>query len=308
MTLSGENGFGLQSELRRVVASFVKEHSDLALERLDGEEVPYDRIRESLESMPFLVSKKLVVLRNPSAQKEFIEKCQALLESVGEETDVVIVEPKLDKRSVYYKYLKAHTDFHEHKELDANGLVSWLVAEAKKQGAGLATSDARYLVERVGAHQQLLGSELSKLLIYDDHVTRQTIDLLVEPTPQSTIFELIEAAFSGNPKRATLLYDEQRQLKVEPQQIIAMLAWQLHILTVVKAAGDRSDATVASEAKISPYVVSKTRSIARRLSLREIKNLVAAVLDIDLKSKTGRINPDEALRTLLVTGLASNLG
>lgn len=299
-TLSGENAFSLQLELHQLVVSFVAEYGDMALQQLDGEETNYDHMREALQSMPFLASKKLVVLRNPSAQKEFSDKAADLLEEVGDETDIIIVEPKLDKRSSYYKYLKAHTDFKEYHELDVSGLAQWLTRQAAAQQGTLSLSDARYLVERCGAHQQLLSSELQKLLLYDEHVTRSTIDLLTEPNPQSTIFQLLDALFAGNTKRATELYDEQRQLKVEPQQIIAMVAWQLHIVALVKAAGERTDAAIASAAKLSPFVVSKSRSIANKLSMQQIRKLVRMVLVIDTKSKSGAINADEALRNLLV--------
>lgn len=304
-TLTGENGFKLQQELRRVVDDFTKEHGDLALTQLDGEEASFDQMREALASMPFLASKKLVVLRMPSAQKEFTEKAKDLLEALGDETDVIIVEPKLDKRSSYYKYLKSHTEFQEFGELDANGLSRWLADEAKRCGGTLSSADARYLVERVGANQQLLSNELEKLIVYDAAVTKQTIDLLTEPMPQSTIFQLLDALFAGDSKRASQLYDEQRRLKVEPQQIIAMLAWQLHVLALVKTAGNQSETEIARSAKLSPFVVGKTRRAAARLSLAELKKLVAQVLAIDEGSKTGALDPDEALRNLLISPLSS---
>ncbi len=58
ITLTGNNGFLLKAELNRLVKSFLAEHGEMALERIDGEEAEYDRIRESLESLPFLASKK----------------------------------------------------------------------------------------------------------------------------------------------------------------------------------------------------------------------------------------------------------
>ncbi len=58
-------------------------------------------------SLPFLASKKLVVLRAPSANKQFVEQVETILASVSDTTDVIIIEPKLDKRSAYYKFLKS---------------------------------------------------------------------------------------------------------------------------------------------------------------------------------------------------------
>ena len=109
-TLAGENSFGLQRELRQIVDTFVAEQGDLGLERLDGQEVSLDRISEALTSLPFLANKKLVVLRAPSANKQFTEQAEQMLSDIPETTDVIIVEPKLDKRLSYYKFLKKATE------------------------------------------------------------------------------------------------------------------------------------------------------------------------------------------------------
>jgi DNA polymerase-3 subunit delta len=300
ITLTGDNGLGWQTELKKLTADFVSKHGDLALERLDGEEADFARMQEALTSLPFLADQKMVVLRAPSKNKQFAENVEQILAEIPESTEVVLVEPKLDKRLSYYKTLKKQTDFRDFPELDANGLARYLVDEAKRQKATLGPADARYLVERVGASQQILASELEKLVLYDPKITRHPIDLLTEPTPQSTIFQLLEAAFAGNTKRTLDLYAEQRALKVEPPQIVAMLTWQLHVLAILKTAGERSADQIAKEAHLNPFVVRKSQSIARNLSLNDLKKLIADLLKIDVKSKRTNLDPDEALQTYLL--------
>lgn len=300
MTLTGANSFGLKHELDGIVAAFLAEHDEMGLERVDGEEAEFDRLSEALTSLPFLVSKKLVILRSPGANKKFTEQAAKLLAEVPETTDVIIVEPKLDKRSAYYKYLKKATDYREFPELDANGLARWASEQAKAAGGSLSAGDARFLVDRVGVNQQLLAHEVEKLLLQAPQITRQSIELLTEATPQSTIFELLEAAFNGNAKRAMELYAEQRTMKVEPQQIIAMLAWQLHIIALVKTAGQRNPDAVAKEARLSPFVVKKTAGIARGLSSTKFKKLLQDLLAIDMRLKRESLDADEALQAYLL--------
>ena len=299
-TLTGTNSFLLRAELKRMIEVFLAEHTDMGLEKLDGEEATYDRIREALESMPFLASRKLVVLTSPSANKEFVEKSADLLKEVPETIDVIIVEPKPDKRLSYYKFLKKSTDLHEFNELDESGMSRWLVEQAKQRGGAVSQPDARYLVERVGVNQQLLSNELEKLLNYESKITRQTIDLLTEQLPQSTIFELLDAAMSGRSKRALQIYEEQRAMKVEPQQILAMLAWQLHVLALVKIAGERDANEIASRAKLSPFVVRKTQNLARQMTQTQVKKLVHDALVLDIRLKSEPIDADEALMNLLL--------
>lgn len=300
ITLTGTNSYGLKHELDGFVAAFLAEHDEMGLERVDGEEAEFDRLSEALTSLPFLVSKKLVILRSPGANKKFTEQAAKLLAEVPETTDVIIVEPKLDKRSAYYKYLKKATDYREFPELDANGLARWASEQAKAAGGSLSAGDARFLVDRVGVNQQLLAHEVEKLLLQAPQITRQSIELLTEATPQSTIFELLEAAFNGNAKRAMELYAEQRTMKVEPQQIIAMLAWQLHIIALVKTAGQRNPDAVAKEARLSPFVVKKTAGIARGLSSTKFKKLLQDLLAIDMRLKRESLDADEALQAYLL--------
>jgi DNA polymerase-3 subunit delta len=300
ITLSGENSFGWQRELAGLVGAFAAEHGELALERLDGEETDFARLQESLAGLPFLASAKMVILRTPSHNKQFAEKFEQILSNLPETTEVIIVEPKLDKRLGYYKFLKQKTDFRDFPELDSGGLARWLVEAAKSGGGSLNLNDARYLVERVGANQQLLSNELDKLVLYNPQISRQTIDLLTEPAPQSTIFQLLEAAFAHQPRRVLALYAEQRALKVEPPQIVAMLAWQLHVLAIIKAAGDRPADTIAKEARLNPFVVRKSQGIVRQLQTSRLKQLISDLLKIDTASKRTAIDSDEALQHYLL--------
>lgn len=306
IVLSGPNSYLLQQELSKLVQKFLNEHGDLALERIDCQEAELPKIQEAISSLPFLASRKMVVLRAPSANKQFVEKAEQLLATVSETTDLIIVEPKLDKRSAYFKFLKKMTDYNEFAEPDINGLAAWLIRSTKEQGGSISSNDARYLVERVGTNQQLLANELNKLLLHDEKVSRESIALLTDQTPQSTIFQLLEAAFAGNAKRALSLYQEQRLLKVEAPQIVAMLAWQLHIIAIVKVAGNRSPNDIAKEAKLSPFVVQKSATIARKLSMTDLKNLIDRLLDIDLKSKRTNLDVDEALQHYFLQLALSN--
>lgn len=300
-TLSGANNLLLRAELDRLVDDFVSKYGEMAVERLDGEEAEYSKITEAVQSQPFLSDKKLVILSRPGAQKQFVENLEELIESISDSTTLIIIEPKPDKRSSYYKLLQKKTEFKSFDELSSRDLPRWLSEQAKERGGLLSMSDAQYLVDRVGANQQLIINELTKLMTYDPKITRRTIDWLTDSTPQSTIFQLLDAAFAGDIKRTLKLYQEQRALKVEPIQIIAMLGWQLYALAVVKAAGNKSSQEIAKEAGLSPFVIQKSQAIANKLSMARLKKMIHDLSELDIKTKSTAIDPDEALQHYLLT-------
>lgn len=300
-TFTGPNSFLLNLELRKHRDAFILDSGDLGYEIVDGEEADTQRITEAIQSLPFLAPKKLIVLKNPSAQKQFAEQIEGLLASVPETNDVILIEPKIDKRSSYFKVLKAKTEYKEFKVPDMYKLNNWVVQYAKDQEGSIDAGDAQYLVDRIGPNQQLLAVEIDKLLTHNHRISRDDIDSLTEPTPTSTIFELLDAAFAGRLKKVSQLYSEQRVLKVEPQQIMALIAWQLHALALVKVAGERSVDDIASISKLNPFVIRKTQQLARQLTLAEVKDLINRALRLDVRLKTESIDADEALQHFLLT-------
>jgi DNA polymerase III delta subunit len=300
VTITGENAYARSSELRKRVSAFTKAEGDLALERLDGEEVDFARISEALTSLPFLANKKMVVLNSPSKSKEFVDKAEALLENLPDTTDFVLYEPKFDKRSSLYKLLKKKTDFKEFGAPDVPLLARWVVEQAREKGAQISTGEARYLVERVGANQQLLAGEVEKLSLLGGTIDRERILSLTQATSQSTIFQLLDAAMSGKVDQALHLYDEQRAMKVEPQQILAMFTWQLYAVALVATGSPRSADQIAREAKMSPYVVGKTQALVRGMSASRLMQIIDDLLSIDLRGKREALDLDDALRLFII--------
>lgn len=299
ITLTGANEYMLAQTLSRLKQDYLKDFSDMGLEQYDGLEVDAAGLRATLQALPFLVAKRFIIFRQPSASKAVQDSLEQLINEIPDSTDLIIVEPKLDKRTSYYKLLKKQTDFREFNPLDDRGLSQWLQGEAQAKGGKISSADALYLVHRVSPNQLLLASELNKLLDYQPEVTRATIDLLTEPTPQSSVFDLLDSAMAGNQAKTLAIYNEQRQQKVEPLAIMGMLAWQLHVLALVKTAGERTSGEIASQAKVNPYVLSKTQSVARRINLGQLKSWVHNATQLDRRLKSQPIDADEAMINFL---------
>jgi DNA polymerase III delta subunit len=170
-----------------------------------------------------------------------------------------------------------------------------------KRGGEMSLSDANFLVERAGVDQELLSNELDKLITYEPKVTRKNIELLVDSLPQSKVFDLLDAVFSGRKNRALELYEEQRALKVEPQAMLAMIAWQLQLFAITKYAYGKSAASIAKDMGMNPYPVSKAANLSHKLDEEKLNNMVDFAFEIDLKSKTTPLDLDEALKTYITT-------
>ncbi len=300
VTLTGSNQYQIKQKLDLLIGEFVKQHGELALEKFDGEELEVNQLVDAVQNLPFLSTKKMVVVRNLSLNKTGAETIEQIISAVHEGVDLIFYEPHIDKRTGYYKVLKSKTDFLEMSELDNSTLAKWLVEEASQTGARLSQADAIYLIDRVGTNQVLLANELTKLITYSQKITRENINLLTEKTPQSKVFDLMDAAFAGNRVRALELYDEQRAQKVEPQEIIAMFAWQLRLIAAAKYAGNKKPADIAKDFGMSPYPVTKAFGLAKKTSEAKLTQMVSELLKIDRLGKTSPIDLDEALKNYII--------
>ncbi|HUA13188.1 MAG TPA: DNA polymerase III subunit delta [Candidatus Sulfotelmatobacter sp.] len=299
-TITGDNDLAIKQKLEEITKDFVAKYGDLAVEKYDASNDEVGAAIESLTSLPFLSDKKLVIIRDFLAVKEFSEKLEASLKDIPEQIDVVFVEPKLDKRLGLYKVLQKETEFINLSGLEQKNLPGWIVQTTKERGGTISLSDATYLVEAVGSNQMMLSSEIDKLVIYKPTITRESIDLLVEKSPQSSVFDLINAAFDGRREKALVLYEEQRVKNVEPQQIISLINWQLNILALIKFSKGKTSDQIASDSKLNPYPIRRSKSIADNMPVSKLRALVSDLLNIDIQLKTSRSDPDELLKNYIL--------
>ncbi|MFO0920681.1 MAG: DNA polymerase III subunit delta [Candidatus Saccharimonadales bacterium] len=300
-TLTGPNVFLVSSFVDEQKNKYLKKFDSMSVEQIDCEEEDAQKITDALINLPFLVPEKLLVLRNPSSNKQFVDVFEKIIPLIPDVTRVLIVEDKLDKRSSFFKLLKSETEFKEFKEPDVSTLTRWLQGIVKEKSGTINSVDSKLLIERVGVDQARLGNEVDKLLNYDSSITKKTIELLVDRSIQSTIFELIENAVSGRAGKALTLYEEQKKLGVDAHQVIAVLAWQLQVVATIKSSGNMQKSDIATRAKINPYVLTKSMSLAKDIDFANIKKHIQDLYDLDTKSKSKSVDVDQNLQWFIMS-------
>lgn len=301
IVLTGPNDYARMSALKKISDDFVDKYGDFGLEKIDASVSEYGRLLENVASLPFLAERRMIVLAGIQSNSTLVNDVSKLIDATSDTTDLIIDEAKFDKRLSLYKILKKKAEIRDFKELDERSIVNWLVSEARVRGASLSLVDANKIVLRAGNNQMLLSNELNKLINYSPKISSGSIEELVSPIPSSSIFELIDSVFSGNKARAIEIYTDQRMQRVEPQAIMGMIAWQLHIIAIVKFNYYRSVEDIASSTKINPFVIRKTQNLVSKLSEAEVRHLISKAVKVDYRLKTYNIDADEAIQNFIVT-------
>lgn len=284
--LAGENSFENERALSRIMADFAG-----APERIDGEVLELKQLPDLLMGMSLFATKRLVIIKNMSANKTLWNAFENWIEKVSDDIHLVLVEAKLDKRTRTYKLLQKNATLSESKlwgERDSFKAEQWVVDEAKDLGLTLDKKSAHALVAWVGVDQWALHQALQKLAVIGK-VTPEIIEEIIEPNETENAFGLFESALKGDVKKV------QRMLEIlekteDPYRLFGLVSGQAFQLATLSVA-DVPDATVASDLGVHPFVISKLSPYAKKLGKGGAKTVVGAFAEADAAMKTSAGEP-----------------
>jgi len=283
--LTGKNDFEIQRALRQILRT-----SDVRPEILDGEMLEASELPTVLTGMSLFSQKRLVVLKNASANKSVWEKLDDWLGKVDDDIHLVLVEPGADKRTKTYKTLQKVADVQEHKpwdERDTRLAEKWATQEARQMGLKLDQKSVQKLVQHTGVDQWRIFHALEKLSVLDE-VTPEIVAATVELNPTENVFQLFETALKGDVKRihesiATLSRTQ------DPYMLFGLLASQVFQLVAVSLA-EPSD-TLSADFGIKPYTVSKLSPHVKKLGRAGVQKVQARIADADTELKSSPTDP-----------------
>lgn len=300
--LTGENDYELTKKIAQLKANF-----DATPERYDAADLTKEQLADIFAGQTLFALKRLVILDGPSNNSELWGNLAGWADRLSDDTQLVLVEPKPDKRTGTYKWLKKNADVQEFKPLDERDIrsvTSWVESYAAQNNVGLTSQQARYLAERVGANQWELAHAVDKLALVES-VTDEWIDDVAQASPAENVFALFETVLNGDIERLSAMIGTLR-LTEDPYRIFGLInsqALQLAALTygegnVSKVVADTGASSVYPYQKLAPYAV--------RLSKGQVRAMLQALAASDIRLKTTDATPWLVLESTLA-GMASEL-
>lgn len=299
--LYGPNTYASRRELGRIMQKYVeKSGGDFGLERFDGESVLPNQIAPALTASPFLSSSRLVVLQYISRNKPAAEAALKVLDHVPETTVAVFYEAEVDQRTVFFKTLKQKARPVFFDSLSSAQLAVFTQKLVNQEGGSIDRAAVTELIERVGDDQWRLEQEIMKLVSHSPEVTAAKVRLLVAPSLQEGVFDLVDAIAARNSKRALEVFHALISERTNELYILTMIIWQLRNLLLAKTAGPISPGELSKQAKMSPFVAGKMLDRQRSYTEDALKRAFTAAVDTDYAIKTGQGEPQQLVEALIV--------
>jgi DNA polymerase III subunit delta len=263
-------------------------------------------------TLAFLGGLRLVLVHQVDAwNKADKDEVVGYLRSPAPDACLALVGRKLASGDSLRKAIAAVGDVLEYQAPKPWKIPEWTVEQAGRMGVGLALSEARLLVQRVGDNLHTLTRELEKLSAYKGraHVTADDIRLLVAPTLEASIFDLVDAV-AGRRTSATFTLLEQLYAEGEkPTALFFRLLRHFQQLTRVVAMLDEGWAPqlIQQELKLKPYPAKKLFAQAKAYDADGVREVLGHLAAVEARMKgAGDLPPELELELCLGRLLAAS--
>jgi DNA polymerase III subunit delta len=187
----------------------------------------WEDVRASAASMSLFGSRRVLEIRMPTGKAGVAGGAAlvSLLQMDDPDTIFLILTPRLDRdaqSSAWVKAVEAQGAWVQVWPIDADRLVSWLRARARRLGLDVATEGLELLAERtegnlLAAHQEL---EKLRLIAANGQVSAEAILASVADSARFDVFQLGESVLAGDTERALRMLAGLRAEGVEATLVL----------------------------------------------------------------------------------------
>ena len=308
--LAGEERFLKRLTLERIRQAVLGGATDdLAYSSYEGDAAQLATVRDELETLPFLSSRRLVVVQDADP---FVTRYREALERYVNQpsrTGVLVLDVKGWKSNTRLAKILPADATIQCETLATQRLPAWCGQWAKANyQKNLETSAATLLVELVGGDMGVLDQELAKLSAYvgdKPQITPKDVDLLLAHSRVESAWQMLDAAGEGNSSRALTTLHYLLEQGDEPLAILGAMSWQLRKLAqVARLMRERVPLGQAmATAGLPPFKHRQVEQSLRHLGPRAFE-LYDWLLEADLGLKSSAGLPGAAVLERLVVKFA----
>lgn len=296
----GTEGLLVDRALDSIRSRFAEEADlDFNLTPFDGENASADEIVEVCNTMPFLVDRRLVIVRNADKlSTDDSAKLAAYAANPSPFASLVLVGEKFRKDSKLYKAVVALgpnvgfvKEFAAPKKSEYPAKVREMFAERSRR---ITPEAAELFVRGVGYDLRRITSEIDKALSFIGEKTvieRADIEDVLSTTAETSVFDFLDALAARDGRQAMRLLAELVGQGESVYGIHAMAVRQVRELVAAQSLAQRGEtgsAALAAYLKRQEWQVKRLPTYAKRFTPGEPAELIRAAAETEAEMKTSR--------------------
>lgn len=248
-----------------------------------------------VESYPFMCDRKVLIIRNTGILKKATEEEKKfwpkLLESIPDYAVIIFYEPEIDKRSSIYKAICKYGYVAEFPLQKGVALTNWVAKALKSYGKQMDSNNIEYLIASCNPGMINIKIEIEKLVNYKKEnpvITKSDIDILVNKSVESKVFDMAEDIVRGDVVNAQRKLDDMKKLNVKPVEILPAIFSKFSTYRKTKLLEHLPAAQIAIATKSRDFFVKKDLGLIKNVSRETFDNIVKLCQSADYKIKSGQ--------------------
>ena len=257
--------------------------------KFDWQEVLY-----SANSMSLFAEQKLIEVRIASGRPSDagVKALQTFLAEPQEGTSLLLVLPRLDKKSQstkWFKSLESASVFVQVWPIEKKDLPRWIGQRLRQAQLKASPEAIEILIDRVEGNLLAAVQEIErlKLLSSDGTVDANLVIESVSDNARFDVFGLIDVALSQDAKQAVRMFQGLKAEGVEISFILNMLARELRSLVKIaeSVAAGQSQASAFGTARVWSNRKGLVSQCLKRHSLAKLSRYLRRVAEADKQFK-----------------------
>lgn len=298
--LISEPSLILKAKLKEYTEQVIEEKDDFNYCVFDFEETSFNEIIDTLQSPSFSSEKKVVICKNPYFIKpekiklpfeNNLDDLTKYIENENPDTLWIIVCPKryFFAKSKFINLISKHGEVENLLFEDINEFNSYGLKLISKTNLDINDKATTLLLQRCVDDVCKLEREIAKLALYNDFIDEKVISKMVSRPLEDDVFELSNALMNRDHKKIMKIYSDLKLLKVEPIQLIALLANQFRLMlqTIILKKEGKTEQEIATILQVHPYRIKLSLKNVVNYPLEDIKQILIDLSTLDSKIKTG---------------------
>lgn len=290
----GNSAYRAEQETARIVSA-----ASATPERLDPDDLDANMLADIMRGASLFSEKRVVVIRGLSERKDLWEKVGEWAPTMSDDTTLVLIEAKPDRRTKAYKSLAKQATIVQAPSWTEreHGLAEeWLRKLARERGVKLSPAQVVDMVARVRVpaergmtiDQFQLAHAIDALSLLDE-VTDEAIATVLPTAISDVLFDLVSYAADRDATRVNAALSDLR-LSEDPYRVFSVLAAEWSRLVAVAVADGPSE-SIATELGVHPFIARKLQGVARQFTRQQLHSLTVLASDIDAGMKLSQFSP-----------------
>lgn len=314
--------FGDEEYLMNETIELLKrQYIDISLETLnftiiEGKGSNLDMVINACETLPFMSSKKIVLLKDISSLLEnesngAENKLYDYLDNLGSYLLLIIMATNIKKSTKLYKYFNKANKAVEFSNLKGKDLNKWVESILKNHNRFMNFANLNYftqLTAYTSRNSNLtlydLENELLKLINYTraNEITKEDISKVLIKSIDTNIFDLLASINRGDSHNSLAIFNDM-YIQNEPiQRILVMITRQIRLMLSYKLYKNKGygEGEIQDKLGIKSYEYSKISTQSRSFTIIQLQDIFNKILYLDKQLKTTSTDEKVLMEILII--------